>query len=169
MLREGFDDLQSVGWSIMAATKRPVVKRTDPKPGPIDPIEGMSRVLEADPAMRYVWAPLHGDLIDVNYYESLGYTKVILEEGGPRPVRVDKSKMGQAIVQFGSVLMQMPREQYREEIYGPGQDKMTHLEKRIYDKEMARKEIAEVEGISGLMGEELIDAVNTTSPLTRGY
>lgn len=151
----------------MAATKRPVAsKRTDPRLRPIDPMEGMSRVVDADPDMRYLWAPEHG-MLDVNYYESLGYTKVTLVEGGARPARLGKSEKGGPITQFGSILMSIPREQYREEIYEPGQEDMTLLEKRIYDKEFARKQISKVDGIRGMLGAEELDAVNETSPLQR--
>lgn len=151
----------------MAAIKRPVVKRADPPPRQIDPIEGMSRIVDADPAMRYVWIPEHG-MLNTEYYESLGYTKVVYEEGGARPVRVGKSTRGGPIMQFGSILMQIPKADYQEAIYGPGQERMNVLERKIYDKEMARREISEVDGMRGMLQEEVIDAVNMTSPLTPG-
>ena len=150
----------------MSAIKRPAVKRTDPRPRPIDPMEGMSRVVDADPDMKYVWAPEHG-MLDVNYYESLGYEKVILKEGGPRPARLGKSDKGGPIMQFGSILMCIPREQHRMEIFEPGQEDMSILERRIYDKEFARKQISRVDGVKGMLAAEEVDAVNETSPLQR--
>jgi hypothetical protein len=154
----------------MATIKQSTVqkKRSDPRARPIDPMEAMSRIQDADPDLRYIWAPLHG-MLDVNYYESLGYTKVYREEGGARPVRISSNiKNGEVIVQFEAVLMSIPKDQHREEIYEPGQNDMTVLEKKIYDKEFARREISRVDGMRGMIGEELIDAVNQTSPLTPG-
>ena len=151
----------------MAATKRPVpTQRTDPRPRPIDPMEGMTRVLNADADMRYVVVPEHGEL-DVAYYEALGYQKVIYAEGGPRTVRMGNCAKGSPVLNKAGILMCIPREQHREELYQPGQDEMTLLEKRIYDKEFARKQISKVEGIRGMIGAEELDAVNETSPLQR--
>lgn len=129
-------------------------------------MEGMTRIVDADPDMRYVWAPEHGE-IDVFYYESLGYQKVIYREGGPRPFRVGNSEKGGPIVNKAGILMCIPRQQFREEIYAPGQDDMSILEERIYDKEFARRQISKVDGIRGMLGNEEIDAVNETSPLHR--
>lgn len=172
MLRERFDDLQSVGRSIMAGTiKRPVVeKRNDPRPRPISPGEGMTRIVDADPNMKYIWASLHGsaDNLGVHYYEACGYTKCMREEGGPRPIAMHGVERGAPIVQNDFVLMQIPREQYREEIYQPGQDDMTVLERKIYNKEFARREAMKVSGIAGMIGNEEIQFENETSPLMRG-
>jgi hypothetical protein len=151
----------------MAATKRPAtVKRTDPRLRPLDPLEGITRVIDADPDMRYVIAPEHGEL-DVQYYEMLGYQKVIYQEGGPRTFRTGTSVHGGPIVTKAGILMCIPREQHRETIYQPGQDDMGLLERRIYDKSFAREQISKVEGIRGMIGAEEVDAVNESSPLQR--
>lgn len=150
----------------MSAIKRPVAKRTDPRPRPIDPMEGMTRVVNAEPEMRYVVVPEHGEL-DVAYYEALGYQKVIYAEGGPRTVRMGNCAKGSPVFNKAGTLMCIPREQHREELYEPGQDDMSLLERKIYDKEFARKQISKVDGIRGMIGNEEIDAVNETSPLHR--
>jgi hypothetical protein len=151
----------------MATVKRPV-KRTDPRARPIDPMEAMTRIQDADPEMRYVWAPEHG-MHDVLYYESMGYEKVILTEGGPRPLRLGKSTKEGPIMQFGSILMCKSKESYADEIFDPGQAEMDAIERKIYDKDFARREISKVDGVRGMIGQESIDAVNETTPLTRGY
>lgn len=154
----------------MATIKQQAVqkKRNDPRLRPLDPMEAITRIVDANPDYVYRWVPLHGE-VDVTYYEALGYEKVAKTEGGARPHRMPSGIVaGAPIVQNDHVLMAMPKEQHKEEIWEPGQADMSELEKKIYDKEFARRQIQKVSGVSGMMRDGEIDAINDTSPLTPG-
>lgn len=116
-----------------------------------------------DPDFWYVWAPELGTY-DAGYYESLGYEKVILQEGGVRPMRLGQSKVGGPIRQLGQILMKCPIAD-RLELDQAGQQDMDLLEKRIYDKSFPKSQV-QGGGIStrGPSGDEVLLFENETTP-----
>lgn len=148
----------------MPTTTKKTVTRQDPRPRPIDGLQGMVALDNQDPDRVYCWVPEHGNY-DTHYYESLGYEIETLKDGGVRPKRLGASKRGQAIRQLnGQVLMSCPRA-FREELDAGGQAEMDELEKKIYDKSFPRRLIAEA-GIStrGASGDDVLMFENETTP-----
>lgn len=129
----------------------------------MDGLAGMVSLQDQDPDRWYVWAPEHGTY-DAGYYESLGYEKVILREGGVRPMRLGQSKPGGPIRQLGQILMSCAKAD-REELDRAGQDDMDLLESRIYDKRFPKSQVQQA-GIStrGTSGDEVLLFENETTP-----
>lgn len=142
--------------------RKPVAKRLDPRPRALDPIAGQFELKNADPNKHYVWAPEHGD-IDVGFYESMGYEKVMWEEGGAAPLRSGQSrrKNGEPISHHQQYLMACPLEVKREmEAYAKADVDAT--EKRIITKRYGRDFFRGI-GVAGSNG-DIMHAINDTGP-----
>ena len=130
--------------------------RQDPRPRPIDALTGMVALRDRDPRMDYVWAPEVG-FFDVSYYESMGWQKCLLAEGGVQPLRRGASKEGGFITQLNQILMCRPKAEVKQE-WQDGQADVDETEKRIFDQSFGRRLLSRYRGLSGY-----VDAVNESA------
>lgn len=101
---------ESDGKSVIAQAAS-AAKRKDPAPRHADGAAWGSQLRNRDPLLKYVFvneAALEGG---VEFYEDLGYEKVVMREGGPRVAAGRTSKMGDFVMFRGHVLMSIPKDQ----------------------------------------------------------
>lgn len=101
---------ESDGKSVIAQAAT-ATKRKDPAPRHADGAAWGSQLRNRDPNLKYVFvneAAIDGG---VEFYEDLGYEKIVLREGGARPAAGRTGKIGEYVTFRGHVLMAIPKEQ----------------------------------------------------------
>jgi hypothetical protein len=148
---------------LMPAIKaKPVAARIDPKMRPVDGMAGRMKLENRDPDKHYVWVEEHGHY-GTGYWESLGYERVTLEDGGVRPVLSNTTRrLGDVVTSFGMILMACPLS-FKQELDAYGQQEADSLERRIITR---RGGIDYLRGIGLNRREPEMTVEATTSPLT---
>ena len=107
--------------------------RPDPEDGTSWGIHRMAVVANPDPRFKYHFANKTGSS-DIGYFESIGYSIVRYEEGGPRLAMGQSSyDVNSPIETLGQVLMQIPVELWERRVKAPPQkiadNKETYLKR----------------------------------------
>ena len=150
-------DVKSVIAQAATATKR-----KDPAPRHADGAAWGSQLRNRDTNMKYVYvneATLEGG---VEFYEELGYEKVVNRENGPRPTAGRTSKVGDFVTFRGHVLMAIPKEAaaviYRDGAPGAGRGQR---EWDAIQSGLIKKSRPDV--LSGMQGREHFTVANETT------